>query len=119
MIYGLDRLLRVLKSRVCEAQFEVLSDSMTRVEIPHLNRGWFPTQYVFIQVPSSAMGWLGWMRGRPLTIASTPAKEGDGLVLICGKKEWPELYEFATQKSLEMTAKSRVATVVVEGPYGK
>jgi len=71
------------------------------------------------------MGWLGWIRGCLITIESTPTKGEDlcrglGLVLTCGKENWAELYEISTKlKSIEMMAKSQVATVVVEGPYCK
>ncbi|KAJ7363839.1 hypothetical protein DFH08DRAFT_1072745 [Mycena albidolilacea] len=85
VIYGLDRLLRMVKTRFTTATIRpILQLGVTRIEIPGLNKGWWAGQHVRIQVLSSAMGFLGWAQMHPFTIASESGSQ-EGLVLLCKK----------------------------------
>lgn len=69
--YGLDRLLRLVKTRFARAHLTPLpSLGMTKIEIPTLNAGWRAGQHVRIRVLSTGMGLLGWSEVHPFTIAS-------------------------------------------------
>jgi ferric-chelate reductase len=84
-IYGLDLVLRLLKTRICTARIQPLPQlAMTRIEIPRLNFGWRAGQHVRIRVLSSAMGLFGWAEMHPFTVASVSGSQ-DGLVLMCKK----------------------------------
>ncbi|KAI6025945.1 hypothetical protein F5J12DRAFT_715422 [Pisolithus orientalis] len=120
--YGLDHILRLLKTRVFHGRIRPISDlSMTRIEIPELNAGWRPGQHVRIRVLSSAMGWIGWAEVHPFTIASV-AKTPEGLVLMCKNAGgWTrKLYEMAKVAGYgcEDGGMSRSVLMMVEGPYG-
>ncbi|KAJ7187520.1 hypothetical protein GGX14DRAFT_611346 [Mycena pura] len=118
-IYGLDKLLRVAKTRISTATIRPIPElSATRIEIPYINKGWRAGQHVRIQVLSSAMGVAGWAEVHPFTIAS--ASNGvEGLVLLC-KKTGPwrqKLFAAAAAERSEMGV-GRNVRVIVEGPYG-
>ncbi|KAI6032654.1 hypothetical protein F5J12DRAFT_712486 [Pisolithus orientalis] len=120
--YGLDHILRLLKTRLFYGRIRPIPDlSMTRIEIPELNAGWRPGQHVRIRVLSSAMGWIGWAEVHPFTIA-TVAKTPEGLVLMCKNAGgWTrKLYEMAKLAGYgsEDGGMSRSVLMMVEGPYG-
>lgn len=120
--YGLDRILRILKSRLCTATLTCLPElHMTQVYIPQLNSGWRAGQHVRLRVLSSAMGLYGWAEAHPYTIAS--ASEGtvqEGVVLLCKNTgRWTRrLYDIAAEDRRGEQGASDVK-VLVEGPYGE
>jgi len=121
-IYGLDHLIRIVKSRISEVTLRPMQDlGLVRVEIPHINAGWRAGQHVRLRVLSSGMGPLGWTEVHPFTIASVG---GDGMVLMCKKTgkagSWTsKLYDMATgSASPEKAVTSTKAKVIIEGPYG-
>ena len=121
--YGLDHVFRILKTRIFYARMRPIPDlMMTRVEIPALNAGWRPGQHVRLRVLSSAMGWTGWAKAHPFTIASV-TKTPEGLVLMCKKAGgWTgKLYEMAKVAGYgrEDGRMSRSVLVMLEGPYGE
>ncbi|KAI9057357.1 incomplete iron reductase [Trametes sanguinea] len=121
--YGLDRLMRLIKSRVAIARLRPLPDlGMTRVEIPSINSGWRAGQHVRLRVLSLGMGWRGWAEAHPFTIASVcRSPSGEGLVLMCKKAgDWTSrLYELAQRADYgEANGIGSSVQVVVEGPYG-
>ncbi|KAF8443885.1 hypothetical protein L210DRAFT_3395367 [Boletus edulis BED1] len=120
--YGLDRILRILKTRVFYARIRPIPDlAVTRIEIPALNAGWRAGQHVRISVLSSAMGLVGWAEVHPFTIASV-TKTPEGLVLMCKNVGgWTNrLYEMAKVAGYGREAgdESRTVSVMIEGPYG-
>ncbi|KAH9855485.1 iron reductase [Lenzites betulinus] len=122
-LYGLDRVMRLLKSRVTIARLRPLPDlGMTRVEIPTINAGWRAGQHVRIRVLSLGMGIRGWAEAHPFTIASVSrSQSGEGLVLMCKKAgDWTNrLFELAQRADYgEANGIGSNVQVVVEGPYG-
>jgi len=119
-IYGVDHVLRIIKSRISEVTLRPMPDlGIVRVEVPHVNAGWRAGQHVRLRVLSSGMGPLGWAEVHPFTIASVG---GDGMVLMCKKAgSWTsKLYDMATgsaspEKGGVIGAKAKV---IIEGPYG-
>ncbi|KAF7419392.1 hypothetical protein PC9H_001981 [Pleurotus ostreatus] len=125
-IYALDRLLRILKTRIKTATIRPIPElGLTRVEIPHLNAGWRAGQHVQLRVLSAGMGWTGWMEAHPFTIASCGTNIGvggaqEGLVLMCKKAgDWTnDLFELAKVGGYSERGVQRDVKVMVEGPYG-
>ncbi|KAI0699734.1 iron reductase [Cerioporus squamosus] len=121
VFYGVDRILRVLKSRLCFATLTCLPElHMTQVYIPKLNSGWRAGQHVRLRVLSSGLGLYGWAEAHPYTIAS--ASEGtiqEGVVLLCKNTgRWTRrLYRIAVENRRGALGGSDVK-VLVEGPYG-
>jgi ferric-chelate reductase len=119
--YGLDHLIRVFKTRVCNATLRPIPElGMTRIEIPHLNAGWRPGQHVRLRVLSTGLGILGWSEIHPFTIASA---NGDGLTLMVKKTgDWTDsLYNIATKSDSLYSGgggTEKKAKVWIEGPYG-
>ena len=121
--YGLDRLMRLIKSRVVMARLRPLPDlGMTRVEIPGLNSGWRAGQHVRLRVLSFGMGWRRWAETHPFTIASVSrCPSGEGLVLMVKKAgDWTnKLYDLAQRADYsEANGMGGCVQVIVEGPYG-
>ncbi|KAF7334134.1 Ferric reductase transmembrane component 5 [Mycena venus] len=118
-IYGLDKLMRMAKTRVKTATIRPIPQlGVTRIEIPDLNKGWRAGQHVRIQVFSSAMGIFGWAQVHPFTIASE-SNSKEGLVLMCKKTgTWTHKLFAAASKSQAEWDAGRNIRVVVEGPYG-
>lgn len=119
-IYGLDLLIRIIKTRICTATLRPIPElGVTRIEIPHLNAGWRPGQHVRLRVISTGLGTLGWMEIHPFTIASAG---GDSLILLVKKAgDWSnKLYNVATKNDAIYSGggNSTRATVWIEGPYG-
>ncbi|KAK7690507.1 hypothetical protein QCA50_005605 [Cerrena zonata] len=121
--YGLDRVLRLVKTRYAHAYLTPLpSLGMTKIEIPALNAGWRAGQHVRIRVLSTGMGWFGWSEVHPFTIASVCKNPNDeGLVLMCKKAGgWTDkLFNLAKKISHgEAGGHVSAVNVLVEGPYG-
>lgn len=121
VFYGLDRVLRIFKSRLCTATLTCHPElHMTQVYIPKLNSGWRAGQHVRLRVFSSGMGLYGWAEAHPYTIAS--ASDGtvqEGLVLLCKNTgRWTrQLHRIAQENRRGVQGGSDVK-VFVEGPYG-
>jgi len=120
IIYGIDHIMRIFKTRISEATLRPMSDlGLTRVEIANLNSGWRAGQHVRIRVISSGMGIFGWSEVHPFTIASVG---GDGMLLMCKKTgTWTnKLYNIATGSNnrVEKGIAASNVKVIVEGPYG-
>ncbi|TBU28196.1 incomplete iron reductase [Dichomitus squalens] len=121
--YGLDRLLRIIRSRVSMARLRPLPDlGVTRVEVPAINAGWRAGQHVRLRVLSWGMGWRGWAEAHPFTIASVSrCPSGEGLVLMVKKAgDWTgKLYDLAQRADYgEANGLGSSVQVVIEGPYG-
>ena len=122
-LYGFDRLMRLIKSRITMARLRPLPDlGMTRVEVPGINAGWRAGQHVRLRVLSWGMGWRGWTEAHPFTIASVSrCPSGEGLVLMVKKAgDWTnKLYDLAQRADYgEANGLGSAVQVVVEGPYG-
>ncbi|TFY62034.1 hypothetical protein EVJ58_g4117 [Rhodofomes roseus] len=121
-IYGLDRILRVVKTRVAPAHLRAIPElGMARIEIPHINAGWRAGQHLRLKVLSLGMGVWGWAEPHPFTIASVSENpSGEGLVLMCKKAgDWTgKLYALAQRGSDGEAAKGKEVTVLLDGPYG-
>lgn len=121
MIYGLDHLTRLFKTRICNATLRPIAElGITRIEIPHLNAGWRPGQHVRLRILSTGVGFLGWSEIHPFTIASA---SGDGLVLMVKKAgDWTNaVYDMATKSDAIYSGGwggEKKAKVLIEGPYG-
>ena len=121
VIYGLDYLIRLCKTRIANATLRPIPElEMTRIEVPHLNAGWRPGQHVRLRVLSTGLGILGWAEVHPFTIASV---SGDGLTLMVKKAgDWTnKLYDMATKSDTLYSGdagKEMQAKVWIEGPYG-
>lgn len=69
--YGLDRVLRLVKTRITVARLSTIDElGMTRIEVSSVNAGWRAGQHVRIRVLSRAMGWFGWLETHPFSIVS-------------------------------------------------
>jgi ferric-chelate reductase len=119
-VYGLDLLLRVIKTRFCKATLRPLPDlGVTRIKVSQINAGWRAGQHVRVRILSSGMGWWGWTEVHPFTIASISGGN-EGLVLMCKKTgKWTNrLYEIAKARGYVEAEMGRKVTLMVEGPYG-
>ncbi|GLB41051.1 putative ferric reductase like transmembrane component [Lyophyllum shimeji] len=119
-LYGLDHVLRTVKTRVATAIIRPLSElNSTHIEIPHLNGGWRAGQHVRLRVLSLGVGWWGWVETHPFTIASVSGGH-EGVVLIAKKTGgWTsKLYEMAKSSGYTEAGYGRNIKVMVEGPYG-
>ncbi|EED79879.1 hypothetical iron reductase [Postia placenta Mad-698-R] len=121
-VYGLDRGLRVVRTRVAVAHLQPISEMrMVRLSIPKIGAGWRAGDHVRIKVLSTGMGPFGWAESHPFTIASTSKdSEGDGLVLLCKQAgDWTaKLYDLAQSDSDGKPTAGRRVHVLVDGPYG-
>lgn len=121
--YGVDHILRILKSRTPYAYLQPIPDlGTTLVRIPTLNAGWRAGQFVRLRIISRSMGLYGWAEAHPYTIANACEGGGaDGMVFMVKKTGgWTrKLYDiaFAPTES-EARSEARVR-VIVEGPYGE
>ncbi|KAF8452850.1 hypothetical protein L210DRAFT_2059386 [Boletus edulis BED1] len=122
VFYGLDHLVRAIKTRITNATFRPIPElGLTRVEMPTVNAGWRAGQHVRLRVLSTAMGLLGMVEVHPFTIASVSETE-EGLVLLCKKTgKWTtKMYEMASTSAYGEQGQEvgRKIKVIVEGPYG-
>lgn len=119
-LFALDHLFRLMKTRFSTATVRPIPElSLTRVELPSINKGWRAGQHVRIRVLTSGMGLFGWAEVHPFTIAS--CSEGpEGMVLMCKKTgRWTNrLYDVAKRDGHMEAGLGRNVTVMVEGPYG-
>ncbi|KAH8088905.1 ferric reductase like transmembrane component-domain-containing protein [Cristinia sonorae] len=129
-LYAGDRLIRLLKSRICTAHVQCIPDlGTTLIRIPRLNAGWRAGQHVRIRVLSAKMGWLGWAELHPYTIAGASATlwnsgEGggeEGLTLMIKQAgDWSrKLYSVAEHGEYDSwPEKGTRLRVHIDGPYG-
>ena len=122
VFYGLDHLVRAIKTRITTATFRPIPElGLTRVELPSINAGWRAGQHVRLRVLSTAMGIWGMTEVHPFTIASV-SKTEEGLVLLCKKSgRWTsKMYELANTSTYGDQGRElgRSIKVMVEGPYG-
>lgn len=121
--YGVDHILRILKSRVPQAYLQPIPEiGTTLIRIPKLNAGWRAGQYVRLRVLSKRMGWYAWSEAHPFTIASACEGSGtDGMVFMVKKTgRWTrKLYDIATSPTDSESGSDPCVRVLVEGPYGK
>lgn len=143
-LYGADRVIRILKSRITTAYLQPVPGlGSTLVRIPRLNKGWTAGQHVRIRVLSTST-WrdvFGWAETHPYTIAS-PCEDlkdgegllGEGMILLVKKTGgWSDrLYCMAMEGTGEKnagndgepatfnaTGTGRNVRVLVDGPYGE
>ncbi|KAJ7054076.1 hypothetical protein C8F01DRAFT_1163814 [Mycena amicta] len=119
-LYGLDHVLRLVKTRMYNAIVRPLSDmGVTRIEIPQVTAGWRAGQHVRLRVLTGALGYFGWTESHPFTIASVSGTE-EGMVLMVKKSgDWStKLFDFAKSGGFTEAGVGRNVHVVVEGPYG-
>ncbi|KAF8066781.1 hypothetical protein FPV67DRAFT_1496412 [Lyophyllum atratum] len=119
-LYGLDYVIRILKTRVATAIIRPLSElNTTHIEVPHINGGWRAGQHVRLRVLSFGVGWWGWTEVHPFTIASVSGGH-EGLVLMAKKSgRWTSrLYEMAKKSGYTEAGYGRNIKVMIEGPYG-
>lgn len=135
-IFGLDYVLRLVKTRIVTATIRPLPElDLTRIEIPNINAGWRAGQHVRVRILSSGMGWFGWAEVHPFTIASVGASraqtgrgagtrrrtEGaEGMVLMCKRSgTWTNrLFEMAKLSGYVDGFLGREVKLWIEGPYG-
>lgn len=122
VFYGLDHLVRVIKTRITTAILRPIPElGLTRVEMPFINAGWRAGQHVRLRVLSTSMGLWGMTEVHPFTIASV-SKTEEGLILLCKKAGgWTtKMYEIANTSTYGEQGKElgRSIKVMVEGPYG-
>jgi len=129
VVYLLDLVLRLLKTRIVTAKIRPLPTlSATCIEISSLNYGWRAGQHVRIRILSLSLGWFSWTEPHPFTIASAPVTSDgglavEGLVLICKKTGGWTGGLFDMAKAFQSTESgvggaSRTIRVLIEGPYG-
>lgn len=123
VFYGLDHLIRIIKSRITTATLRPIPElGLTRVEIPTINTGWRAGQHVRLRVLSTGMGLWGLTEVHPFTIANV-ANTGEGLVLLCQKSgKWTtRMYELSSTAKYGESGKEigRSCKIMVEGPYGE
>ncbi|KAG5636484.1 hypothetical protein H0H81_007849 [Sphagnurus paluster] len=119
-LYGLDRVVRLLKTRISTAIIRPLPElNTTRIEIPNINRGWRAGQHIRLRVLSSGLGLFGWTEVHPFTIANVSGTE-EGLVLLAKKSgRWTSaLYDMAKTSGYTEAGHGHRVKVAVEGPYG-
>ncbi|KAI1792298.1 iron reductase [Ganoderma leucocontextum] len=123
VFYGLDRALRILKTRIVTATVTTMPEMYTtQLAIPQINAGWRAGQFVRIRVLSGGTGLRGWLVSHPFTIACGGVGEGGapyGLtLLIKNSGRWTKrLYDISTAKQRGLDAGNHVR-VLIEGPYG-
>lgn len=122
VFYGLDHLVRVIKTRITTATLRPIPElGLTRVEMPSINAGWRAGQHVRLRVLSTAMGAWGMTEVHPFTIASV-SKTDEGLVLLCKKDgKWTtKMYALANTSVYGEHGRELGKSVMamVEGPYG-
>ncbi|KAF5354132.1 hypothetical protein D9756_007100 [Leucocoprinus leucothites] len=140
-LFGLDYLLRFVKTRIVTATIRPLPElDLTRIEVPNINSGWRAGQHVRVRILTMGLGWFGWSEMHPFTIASLGASEAliggsgpgnirrrglggggeEGMVLMCKRTgTWTKrLYEMAKMSGYVDGFMGREVKVWIEGPYG-
>ncbi|KAG8950754.1 hypothetical protein FRC04_007173 [Tulasnella sp. 424] len=129
-----DQICRVFKTSFTYATITAVPElGCTRVEVPHLTRGWRAGQHVRLRTVSTVMGPFDAFEAHPMTIATVSESAGrEGLVFYVKKAgDWSNrLYEAAkgpekvlegeaSEKGIENIAEqSAKMRMVIEGPYG-
>lgn len=126
-IYGIDHVLRIVKSRFTKARVQAIPElGVTRIEVPTLTTGWRAGQHVRIRFLTTELGLTSWTIAHPFTIASaSDSAEGKGLVLMCKKAgRWTNNLYAVAGRADHYSAEGgyghyRRMNVIVEGPYGE
>jgi len=121
--YGLDRLIRLVKTKYKVARLTALPElGMTRIEVLGVNAGWRAGQHIRIRVLSRGMGLFGWAECHPFSIVSvSKGFSEEGLVLMCKKTgKWTtRLFDLARRIEFgEIGRPTQDVKVLIEGPYG-
>ncbi|KAG8950998.1 hypothetical protein FRC04_006859 [Tulasnella sp. 424] len=99
-ILGLDYICRLVKSHYTTVTLTPLPDlRATRIEVPHLTRGWKAGQHVRLRAFSFKLGVFGFAEAHPFTIASvSETSNGQGVILyVKSAGDWTKkLYEAAS-----------------------
>ena len=123
VFYGVDRMVRIIKSRVVTATVTTISEMhMTQLTVPAVNAGWRAGQHVRVRVLSTGMGLYGWLESHPYTIASACAGEigaSEGLVLLAKNSgRWTKrLHRIALANRMGTDSGSHIR-ILIDGPYG-
>ncbi|KAG8875389.1 hypothetical protein FRB97_005152 [Tulasnella sp. 331] len=124
-IIATDHVFRFFKTELVTVNLTAVPElRCTRIEVPHLTRGWRAGQHVRLRAASTQMGVASLFEAHPFTISSVGKNpRGEGLVLYakaCG--DWTNrLYEIAssaTSTSGTEKMESTVMRMIMEGPYG-
>ncbi|KIO24635.1 hypothetical protein M407DRAFT_212299 [Tulasnella calospora MUT 4182] len=126
-----DQICRLFKTSFTYATITAVPElGCTRVEVPHLTRGWRAGQHVRLRTVSTVMGAFDALEAHPMTIATVSESSGrEGVVLYVKKAgDWSNrLYEAAkgpekgeiSEKGIESEGeKSTKMRMIIEGPYG-
>jgi len=132
-IFGLDYVLRFLKTRIVTATIRPLPElDLTRIEVLNINSGWRAGQHMRVRILTNGLGWFGWSEMHPFTIASVSASDTlmggnirrrngeEGMILMCKRTgTWTKrLYEMAKMSAYVDGFLSREVKFWIEGPYG-
>ncbi|GAA5861446.1 hypothetical protein JCM8547_006130 [Rhodosporidiobolus lusitaniae] len=120
-IYGVDILLRLLKTRFGHASIVALPSGATLFQSHTLNSGWRPGQHVWVRVWKGAKGW----ETHPLTVAnaprgSSPLLEGSHNLTLVAKNVggWTGALHKHASVGESAFQQGAVVRVAIEGPYG-
>jgi hypothetical protein len=129
IVYGIDTLLRLFKTRLVTGTLTPCGSS-TRLTLP-LGAGWRAGHHLRIRVLSTQLGALRWIEAHPFTAASAPDGSAQLELLIQPAGTWTTRLhqlargEFAAYESSSGKAEKALSfnsgvpvRVVVEGPYG-
>ncbi|KAG8900749.1 hypothetical protein FRC01_010032, partial [Tulasnella sp. 417] len=111
-VLGLDYICRLFKSHYTTVTLTPLPDlQATRIEVPHLTRGWKAGQHVRVRAFTFKLGWFAVAEAHPFTIASvSETRNGQGVVLyVKSAGDWTKkLYEVASDSGKSELEKGKV-----------
>ncbi|KIO19017.1 hypothetical protein M407DRAFT_153175 [Tulasnella calospora MUT 4182] len=100
-ILGLDYICRLVKSHYTTVTITPLPDlRATRIEVPHLTRGWKAGQHVRLRAFTFKLGMFAFAEAHPFTIASvSETRNGQGVILyVKSAGDWTKkLYDAASE----------------------
>ncbi|KAG8939544.1 hypothetical protein FRC00_013816, partial [Tulasnella sp. 408] len=100
-ILGLDYICRLVKSHYTTVTLTPLPDlRATRIEVPHLTRGWKAGQHVRLRAFTFKLGFFAFAEAHPFTIASVSEnRNGQGVILyVKSAGDWTKkLYDAASE----------------------
>ncbi|TCD61297.1 hypothetical protein EIP91_008665 [Steccherinum ochraceum] len=127
-LYILDRLLRLVKTRITTAHIEYIPDlGTTLVRIPTITAGWRAGQHIRLRILSPKMGWIRWAEVHPYTIAGASggevgAEENErGLTVLVKKTgDWSRKLCLLAETGEDdyWPDKGTKVRVQLDGPYG-
>ncbi|KAG8906458.1 hypothetical protein FRC01_008013 [Tulasnella sp. 417] len=111
-VLGLDYICRLFKSHYATVTLTPLPDlQATRIEVPHLTRGWKAGQHVRVRAFTFKLGWFAVAEAHPFTIASvSETRNGQGVVLyVKSAGDWTKkLYDVASDSGKSELEKGKV-----------